>query len=150
MKILSIDPSTTSCGYAVFDNDVLMEKGVIKPSGATAMKRAEVVANALNFTMVAEQPHLIVCEYPHKGGPGMKAKTITILFHLCGIIHGMAKVGKYPIEFIEPIKWKGNIPKAVHQRRVIPKLEEKYNTILSGESDDIVDAVALGDWYLNR
>ena len=151
MKILAIDPSTSSCGWAIFDKDELVGKGVVQPArDLSALKRCEVVANTLHFTMVAEQPHIIVCEYPHKGGPGMKSKTITILFHLCGMIHGMAKSSHLPIQFVEPIKWKGNIPKAVHQRRVIPKIEKKYGVSLSGESGDTIDAIALGDWFLTE
>ena len=151
MKILSIDPSTSSCGYAVFDDGKLIEKGVIKPSGSeTALKRCEIVGNALHFTMVAEQPHIIVCEYPHKGGPGMKSKSITVLFHFCGMLHGIALSSHINISFIEPNKWKGNIPKAVHQKRMIPIYEKKYDIELDGLSSDIVDAIGIGDWYLSK
>lgn len=148
MKILAIDPSTTSCGYAVFKDDDLTDWGVISNTDKSSFIRSEHIANALHFVMVSEQPHLIVCEYPHKGGIGAKTMSIATLFHFCGMVHGMAKSSKLPIKFVEPIKWKGNIPKEIHQKRVIPKLEEKYDIKLEGESSDLIDAVALGDWFL--
>lgn len=150
MKILSIDPSTTSCGYAVFDNNELTDWGVISNTSKEPLIRSEHISNALHFVMVTEQPHMIICEYPHKGGIGAKTMSIAALFHFCGMIHGMAKSSKLPIKFVEPSKWKGNIPKAVHQKRILPELEKKYGIELVGESNDIVDAIAIGDWFLNH
>jgi len=150
MKILAIDPSTTSCGWALFNNGVLEEWGEISNTGDNAFMRSEVIINQLHFIMVGESPDFIISEYPHKGGPGMKSKSITVLFHFCGMLHGIALSSHINISFIEPNKWKGNIPKAVHQKRMIPIYEKKYDIELDGLSSDIVDAIGIGDWYLSK
>ena len=150
MKILAIDPSTTSCGWATFRDGQIIGKAVIKATGKDPFVRAEYMANALHFVMCSEQPTYIICEYPHKGGPGMKSKSITILFHLCGMIHGIAKFSHLHIEFVEPMNWKGNIPKDIHQKRNIPKIKEKYGIDISGESGDTIDAILLGDWFVDK
>lgn len=148
MILLAIDPSTTSTGWAMFEDDKLVRKGCIKGSGGTPIERAANVARGIEDKINLYHPTHIISEYPHKGGPGMKSKTITILFHLCGAIHGLAIAYDLDVEFIEPIKWKGNIPKKIHQPRIIKRVKKRYDIDISEENNDVIDAVGIGDWFL--
>jgi hypothetical protein len=57
---------------------------------------------------------------------------------------------------ITPEAWKGQVPKAVHQRtRILPRLSESDVAKLhmacpkKSEMHNLVDAVGLGLWYLD-
>ena len=41
--ILALDASTTSTGYAIFDNGVLIDRGVIRPKGGDVKERIKYV-----------------------------------------------------------------------------------------------------------
>lgn len=146
-KILAIDPGTTKCGYAVMEGDKILERGTVSSEATDNMKRCSVITCQLFYIMEYHKPDKIICEYPHKNGPGMKSKRITILFHLCGMIHGLANHLSFDIEFEEPINWKGNQPKSAHHPKLIRKAEEKYGVNISDDGEDTIDAVGLGMWY---
>jgi len=148
MKIFSIDPSTVSCGFAVSDGDEMLERGLFTAESTVApFDRCSSIAKAIFYTASYHQPDRVVCEYPHKSGPGMKTKRITILFHLCGMIHSLMNHIDVPIEFVEPIKWKGNQPKEAHHPKIIRNAKNIYGIDVSKDTGDTIDAIGLVIWY---
>ena len=77
----------------------------------------------------------------------MKSKSITILFHFCGMVHSLMNHIAVPIEFVEPIIWKGNQPKSAHHPKVIQKCRNKYGVDITNDTEDTIEAVGLGTWY---
>lgn len=76
MKILSIDPSSSCTGYAVFDGRSLIECGTFKPKPSdTANVRIEAMAQDLRDTIAEHAPLVLLIEDTsgkvgrrHKGG----------------------------------------------------------------------------------
>jgi len=150
MKIIAIDPGTHALGYAVFDKNILKNKGKITDNNETAFKRCEFICNNLFSIITEEAPDKIVCEYPIKGGPGRSSMRITIVYHLVGMIHAYGLINGLEVEFVVANKWKGQLPKEVHHPRIIRDILKEYDINIEKESPDTVDAIGLGMWYVTR
>jgi len=144
-KLFAIDPGTSKSGWAFFDDGVLIECGLVTDEG-DPFDRCESIARTLYYLVSSHQPTRVLCEYPHKGGPGMRSKNITILFHFCGMIQAYMNHIQVPVEFIEPAIWKGQVPKDKHQPKIIKKVKQKYDMDASDWKEDVVDAVGIGMW----
>lgn len=144
-KTFYIDPGTSKCGWAFFNDGVLEASGLITESG-DKFERCSSIAKTLFYLVSLHQPHRVVCEYPHKGGAGAKSMHITILFHLCGMIHGYMDHIDVLVEFVEPSRWKGQVPKDKHQPKIIRKLKAKYGVDGSEYAEDTLDAIGIGLW----
>jgi len=144
-KLFTIDPGTQRCGWAVFDDGVLGETGLITDTG-DKFDRCSSIAKQLYYLVSYHQPDKVLTEYPHKGGAGAKSMHITILFHLCGMIHAYMNHIDVEMEFVEPMQWKGQVPKDKHQPKIIRKVKSKYGIDISEWAEDTIDAVGIGMW----
>ena len=81
------------------------------------------------------------------------------IMHLYGAVVAMAQVcAEYFVraEFVEPRKWKGNVPKAVFGERIESRLTPKEHQLAHLERfpktkrHDVVDAIGIGLWWLRR
>jgi len=148
LKIFAIDPSTTSCGWASIDDKKFSGCGVITQSGPDSFERCSAIAKDIYYLVSLYTPDKVICEYPHKGGPGMRAKTITILFHLCGMLHAYMDRIDVEIEFVTPMQWKGNQPKEIHHPKLIKRVQRLFKMDISDYSGDTIDALGLGIWEI--
>lgn len=148
-KLFTIDPGTSATGWALFENNSLIEWGHITEKG-DPFDRCSAISKALYYLVSYHQPDMVVSEYPHKGGPGMRAKSITILFHFCGMLHAYMNHIQVPIRFIEPSVWKGQVSKKIDHPKIIKKIRNTYGTDVSEVSGDTLDALGIGWWWLNE
>ena len=150
-KIIAFDPGTTKSGIAVMQrnndgkiNVLFYDKLVAK--GPDAIQRCWDIKEQFKKVYAGYKPDIVVVEYPQvisaegRFAAARNSGRITVLFHLCGMIHAL--VGK-KFEHYTPTKWKGNVPKHITAKRVF-----KHYEIIA--SEDEMDAIALGDWYLKR
>jgi len=149
-KLFAIDPGTQSCGWAIYEENHLIDSGVIKAYGSDIMVRCEGVSKELFYEISVRQPDLVICEKPLKRGRGAQSGHIHILVHLCGMIHGILSNHSIKFKYIEVMKWKGALPKDIHQPRILRDIKDKYSIDLEGKSEDEIDAAGLGDWFLTK
>jgi len=116
---------------------------IFKRSKGDYKKRSIGICDDIIDFITSENPDHIISEYPHKGGIGAATKTIGALYHFCGMLHGYVHNLGRSIDFYEPMKWKGTLPKHVTQKRV----REQFGL---DEAEDIMDAIGLGNWYLSN
>ncbi len=70
MKLFAIDPGTQKLGWAMFNERSLEESGLIEDTGEP-FERCSAIARAVYYQVSFLQPDKVICEYPHKGGPGI-------------------------------------------------------------------------------
>ena len=155
MTILSLDISTTATGYAIFRNQNLISYGVIAPAGKT-LTRIEKIADEVNLLMLEYEPDIIYAEEPEpafvKNNIDVYRKlTFThgaiaiVLNHynkemkLCSSSHWRKQVG---------IKTGRGITRAQLKPIDVAKANELFG--LSIKSDDIADAILIGQAYINE
>jgi hypothetical protein len=98
----------------------------------------------------------IVCEIPqiYKTSPGDPNDLVAVAM-VAGAL--CAAIPCKKIETFWPAEWKGQVPKAIHHKRLMGKLSAAELTIVkeakitAGERvHNILDAVGLGVWHLAR
>lgn len=129
---------------------MLIDSGTIKAYGGDSMKRCEGVSKELFYEIGVSQPDLVICEKPLKRGRGAASGHIHVLVHLCGMLHGILSQHSIKFKYIEVMQWKGTLPKEIHHPRIIRDIKEKYNFDISKKSEDAIDAIGLGHWYLTK
>lgn len=133
MRLLAIDPGTHQ-GWAHFESGRLVACGL----GAAP-------------DMVCQKVIIELPEYR----PGSRVSPNDLISLAVKV--GLAAARHYDVvEFVKPSKWKGSVPKEIHGRRIVAKLDadEVYELGLAkcpgSKLNNIVDAVGLGLWWLKR
>jgi len=150
LKIFAIDPGTQDCGFSYYEDGKLKERGHIKSRGEEVYARCEKIYKELFYEISATQPDLVICERPLKNGPGARSGHIFVLHHFCGMLHGILAHHAIPFKYVEVSAWKGNLPKSIHHPRIIAAVKKSFNINLADESEDTIDAVGLGHWYVKE
>lgn len=145
--MIAIDPGATA-GWAVFDRRELVEAG--------AWPRARV----LSTPPFVEDCSVVVLEYPriypqgrHPSDPN---KSVRPLILMVGDLQGFYRRRGVETELVEPKKWKGQVPKEVHHRRMLKRLSAAEADRMprrpraQDHDHNMLDAVALGLWKLQR
>lgn len=167
MKLLSIDPSLTSTGWAVFCDGLLVDCGNIRTKTSLGLGvRILQISHDLRLRecddLVIEVPQ-IYDRTKSKGDPNK----LTPLWAIAGAV--LQKYGMAHASLIRPATWKGQVPKKVMFGRIIKRLTPYelayYNTLafkrarhpgtldVPGEKSgagDALDAIGLGLYFLER
>lgn len=164
MRALSLDASTTCVGWALFDDDDLLEYGRLEPTMPKLdwRERCENLAPQLDELIEKTKPEIIYQEAVPRGGSGGVTTGIQLGF-VQGILYMVEKVmNNLPVEYIEVGTWRKNINinSGSDQHRDAKKIKsiEKANELFglgleveytkSGNyrptgSDDISDAILI-------
>lgn len=158
MITMGVDASTTSTGYAIFDNKKLIAYGVIKPEGKEWRER--IVAQAPKLAEIIEKynPEKIYMEdVPLKKS---NASALVILGAVQGFFYGLVAKYLIPIEFIKPSAWRSPIGLYDGTKEGTKRAELKHKSIMKANElfgldlrwvspsskfndDDISDAILL-------
>lgn len=156
--IMGLDPSTTSTGYAIFNERGLCSYGVIKSDGEDWRDR--LVNQGLKLKEIIEKynPEKIIMEdVPLKAN---NAKVLVVLGAVQGFIYGIAASYAIPVQFILPSEWRSPLglydgtregtKRKELKRKSIEKANELFGLNLVWISpsskknmDDISDAILL-------
>lgn len=157
--ILSLDASTTSTGWAVFDKRGLAGYGVIKPDGDDWRDRLSHQGDKLKEVIEKFHPNRIVIEdVPLKNS---NAKLLVVLGAVQGYILGIASSYGVPMKFVLPSEWRSPLnlydgtrdgtKRKELKKKSIEKANEIFGLNLVWKSptsrfneDDISDAILLG------
>lgn len=140
-SLLAIDPGECT-GWAFFDNYKLRACGV--DPGTTP--------DGLSYTdIVAEKPQV----YPRSPVPPNDLITLAVSL---GRYVERWKKSAHAIHYVAPRQWKGTINPDILCARVFDSLSEPEKTIVAkagkgiapGKRHNMLDAIGLGAWYLQR
>lgn len=159
MKILALDLSTHSSGWAGFNNNNLSNYGLIKANSKDLIERIHKIIKQLYQLIYNSNPSVIVIEEvrpPQENGQNVKTfKALSYLqAALVFLIHDYFKDTK--IEFMYPSEWRKicgiQTGRGIHRESLKKKDIEFVNNIfgINTNSDDIADAVGLGWGYINK
>ena len=161
MKLLSLDLSTKSTGYAVFEDDVLVDYGCIKASSTDVINRIQKIIKEINNVLLKHSniEKIIVEEVrPENGQYGVgNLRTHKVLMWLQAalefIIHD--NFSSISIEYLYPSEWRKvcgiqtgrGIVREKLKQADIAFVKKVYNIEVN---DDIADAIGIGHSYINK
>lgn len=154
MSILSLDLSTKSSGYAIFENNELKNHGCITSSSTILIKRIYVMRDAIN-EILNNNPDItkiIVEEVRPEGGYGVgNQKTHKALMYLQAALEFLVydSHNKVTIEYIYPSSWRAScgikngrgIKRTSLKEADIEFVKEKFGITVN---DDEADAICIG------
>jgi len=145
MNILAVDPGKHANAYARFNKGVLtrVEK-TLHDDAIYFMQHGEDFF--WNTTVVIEGQQV----YKTTPNPA----SIIDVAHGAGRAMLIAEFFVSPHELVLPRIWKGQVPKKIHQERILSKLTNTELALLKpfnkGQLKDIIDAIGIGLWWLKK
>ena len=111
MKILALDLSTKSTGYAVYDDNKLIEYGCITASSTDFINRIQKIIQELDVKLQKHQPSKVVAEEVRPEGTGYgvgNLHTHKTLMYLQAAVACLLheKYAAVPFEFVYPSSWR--------------------------------------------
>lgn len=152
MKILFLDLSTRSTGWAVGEEGKLIDYGCIASSSSNIFKRISIIQRFINETIDQYDIKMIVAEEVRPDVPN--SHTFKVLTWLQGIIlyEAYLKNDKIDYDFIQANSWRSKI--GIHTGPRVKREELKQADIAYvknkygiSANDDICDAICLMDAY---
>lgn len=153
MKILSLDLSTKSSGWAIFDDEKLIDHGCITASSTDLINRIHKMTDSLiEILQKYEIDKIIVEEVRPEGGYGVgNQKTHKALMWLQAAVAFLIHdhYSSIEIEYIYPSSWRANlgikngrgIKRQTLKEADIEYVQNKYNILVN---DDEADAICIG------
>ena len=154
MKLLSLDVSTKSTGWAVFEDKKLVEYGCITSSSTDLIKRIHIITDGIKEILNKYTIDKIVIEEVRPELGTQNIKTHRALMWIQGYIAIMAHDNfKLEFEYIYPSEWRKvcgiKTGSGVRRESLKPKdiafVKEKFHIDVN---DDIADAIGIGYAYL--
>lgn len=155
--LLSLDLSTKSTGYAIWDKDKLIDYGLITASSQDLIKRIQKITNDLNDILKAKSANcsidkVIVEEVRPENGL-QNIQTHRALMWLQGAIATMFHDDyNLSLEYVYPSEWRSKcgiktgagIKRESLKKKDIAFVKETFNIDVN---DDIADAIGIGYAY---
>lgn len=162
--VLGIDPDTQASGWVLWQGEAPLAYGLIRTSGrlrgySCAAAQAEGTILLKRFLRM-DPPDLVVVEaQQHYPGSPVNANDLISLAACAGALIGsvaseLAPEGRILTPL--PAEWKGQVPKAIHHKRLAKDLEKLQGARFDGEPipkgrfKEVADALGLALWGLRR
>ena len=155
MNILSLDNSTKSTGWSVFEDGVLKDYGCITSSSSDLFKRIHIMVDAINELIKKHNITKIVMEEV-RPDTGLNLATHKALMFLQGAIFMMLhdNYPKVTTELVLPSEWRKvckikqgrGITRDAVKKNDIAFVQEKFGITVN---DDIADACCIGYAFLH-
>lgn len=150
MKILSLDLSTKSSGWAIFEDGFLIEYGCITASSTDLIKRIIKIENELEEILKKHKDiDKAIAEEVRPESGMQNIKTHRALMWLQGYIAILLHKYKINLDLIYPSSWRAaigiktgrGIKRTSLKEKDIQFVKENYNLDVN---DDIADAICIG------
>ena len=162
MRTLFVDPGVTCCGWAVYQGRKLIWCGLSRTKEKDLAQRARAHVDALSRLspdlsfdfdrVVIEKPQVYQQRF-WEGDPGD-------LIDLAVVVGAVACAArKCAVSLVLPKEWKGQVPTEVLERR-LPQHEKEMlqdplvlgtpSTAPPSLRHNIVDAISMGIWFVNK
>lgn len=158
--VLAVDPGLRGSGVALVSGGQLVRAGYAPSAERTARGAAAWAAAAWAVAEWVWSRHLRfdlgLVENPEQyEGVGHKANREDIT-ELTGVAGGVSVIlsVKAPVTSVLPKQWKGQVPKDVHNSRVMARLSQAEQLVIEWPADslkhNVIDAVGLALWKAGR
>lgn len=161
MKILSLDLSTKSTGFAIFDGEQLIEYGCLTAISYQAIVRIKKIANQILELINKHRDieKIIVEEVrPENDQRGVgNLRTHKVLMWLQAALEFLIfdNFSSIKIEYIYPSEWRSkcgiHTGRGIHREALkqadIKFVKDKYGILVN---DDIADAIGIGHAYITK
>ncbi len=154
MKILSLDASTRSTGFAIFNNKKLEKYGLVTASSSDLIKRINKIIIELKQILTEEKVDTVILEEV-RPEQGKNLQTYRALMWLQAAINFLLHehFPKVKVEYVYPSKWRricgirqgAGAKREMLKVRDIEFVNKTFNINIT--SDDIADAIAIGYSY---
>jgi len=149
MELVAIDPGTKETGIAVFQRGYLVHAVLCRDKHKDWKIRCQQIRLQVSI-FCCQQIDCAIIELPSyefsvRGRAAARTDSTIKLAYLCGLI-GATLEAEDGIHLVTPRQWKGGLPKTVTAQRV----KDKYSLIKDETNHNVLDAVAIGDWYLRK
>lgn len=154
MKILALDLSTKSTGYAVYNDNELIDYGCITATSTDFIKRIQKIIKELNIKLQEHKPDKVVAEEVRPEGTGYgvgNLHTHKTLMYLQAAVAFLLheQYAAVPFEFVYPSSWRATC--GIKNGRGIKRSTAKAADVEWAEktfgikvNDDIADAIGIG------
>ena len=162
--VVSIDPGLRACGVAIFWDGVLVRAAYVKnpekkARGPEAWKAmAQAVYEWMSDTNKpgwTKRPHVLVLEVPQVYRAGQQKGDPDDLIQLAGVdgcVVGL--IGPDVVRAYLPREWKGQVPKEIHNARVMRELTEEEKAAIEPCAPsllhNVIDGIGIGLYFLKR
>lgn len=155
--IVGVDPGFNGTGIATVDEatGLLTGTALVKPPSAQAAELgARLKRGAWEFETVGLPlgGHYTI-EFPDRDD---RKGEITDLFKLAALVGALTVRAPGDVAFVLPSEWKGNVPKDVHNDRVLAALTKKELEAFrrhgygAADSHNVIDAIGIAKWRFNN
>ena len=155
MKVLALDLSTKSAGWAFFDGQKLIDYGCIVTTNSNVLTRISTIVEQLEIVYQRYLPQEVIVEEVLPEDVGHNNAVFKALMYLQGVVAIMFnKYGK-KLEFFTASEWRKKC--GIHTGRGIKRdilkaadmkfVEDHYKIVAN---DDICDAILIGRAYVNK
>lgn len=157
MKVIAIDASSKSSGYAIFDGTKLIAYGCLTATSTDVIKRIQKIVNGLQSLMQEHQIEKVILEEVRPENGLQNIQTHRILLWLQAAIAFMVhdNFPKVQITYIYPSEWRKacGIKTGRGVRRESLKaadIQFVRDTYGIEMNDDAADATCIGHAYVNK
>lgn len=149
MKVMGLDTSTTATGYAILEDDKIIESGVIKPpKKLDSIQRIICIDDEIQKIYKKHKPEFVVIEemVSFRNANAMRV-LIGLIYHL--VIEFTKK--DILVVLARPSSWRkaANVKgrtREEYKKSAIEHIKNKYNKIVS---DDEADSIGLAEYGLS-
>lgn len=151
---MSIDPGLKRTGWALWCNTKLYDYGLttIKDMDVSGWKLAAnlMARRALYGRLQSYAVGFVISEIPEefasgKGKAALNSGAVRKLSYYVGVLSGVCLAKDIRFASVEPMKWKGNVPKEITEKRV----RRDYRQVEGGLFSDVYDAIGIGRWWIH-
>ena len=153
-RVVGIDPGVRCSGVAELENDRVVNVWPLERRSTTLSanitQQCQDLAAALGASLSGYDVVAVELPTVYPGSPVRPSDLIEIAA-VAGAL--AATVPADLIEIVEPRRWKGSVPKDVHNRRMIekmPELRELLGQYKRQLHEHMVDAAGLARWASGR
>lgn len=157
MRILSLDASTKSTGFAIFNDTKLEDYGCITASSPDLINRINKMITELEQVLTKGQVEKIILEEVRPENGLQNLKTHKALMYLQAAIAFLVheRFKKIDIEYVYPNEWRkacGIKTGAGVRREDLKPVDIAFvkQTYKISVNDDIADAIGIGHAYVNK
>lgn len=155
-SLLTIDPGFRYFAFAVFSDRHLHLADLVKASKADEWEVwTRQPPDFMEIRDVVSQfdwaQRAAVIEFPQVHRDTPNPNDIVKLAAACGAYTAILQSLGFSVSWVAPSDWKGTVPKDIMFRRILAKVtSDEYTRIKKPKDHNVVDAVGIGLWHLNR
>lgn len=153
--LISIDPGFRYFGYSIFSENKIIYADLSKVESDQweAWEGQPPLFTHLKDIVESQtwSQRKAVIEFPQVYQETPNPNDIVKLASACGAYTAILQSLGFEVIWVKPKEWKGTVPKDVMLKRILAKIEEsEYPCIMKPKDHNVIDAIGVGLWRLNR